>query len=189
MQNTKTDFFNKTLFQIRLALSLTLFVARVAIANLHRLLKNLKILLFLYILLFIQALLVIFYPKDKTPQQLLIRQEQITTQSNQLLNWEQIEDYRISGTENRLLKELESYRQFYQETNPVLFFNDGDRKQNNQQDSLQEIEEKNSYNNSLWGRDALINLALLNLALENHLEFEKFIDQALELDPNWQGWQ
>lgn len=37
-------------------------------------------------------------------------------------------------------------------------------------------------------RDALINLALLNLALNNHEKFEQHLEAAKQIDPNWQGF-
>lgn len=37
-------------------------------------------------------------------------------------------------------------------------------------------------------RDILINLALLELATSNQVEFKKFIEQAQLSDPNWSGW-
>lgn len=118
--------------------------------------KHYKILIFLYLVLFIQALLIIYQVKVSPPESPLMETAEYQKKIAGDLNLSKLKTYQLKAETKTLKQELNKYEE-------------------NQASSYQH-------------RDALINLALLNLALKNEDKYLEYLDQARQLDPNWPGF-
>lgn len=156
------------LFKIKLAVALFWFVVQLAVYKIIQLTKNFKILIFLYILLFIQALLVVFKAQEQTTPYSTQARERLTT-AQKIVNFQQLETEPIIMSRPRLEEEWLQYQE--------------------QINNLAAIHQPTQSPEQIKHRDLLINLALLNLALDQPDQFEDLILQAKKIDPNWQGWR
>lgn len=165
LSNTNSPQVKKTVsiifFKLKLILSLASFVLLLFLTSLAELVKNFKILIFLYIFLFIQALLIIFFPQKQIPTS--SDQNNFYETAAQTVNLNSMQTYSIDLDQNSVQEELIKYQEdIFIKTTPSTTIS--------------------------ASRDHLINRALLHLAIEQEPQFQKLIKQAKELDPNWEGW-
>jgi hypothetical protein len=146
-------------FKLKLLSSLLYFLGVFFVSQAKDILTKYKILISLYIFVFLQLLLVFFFPNPTTQPQKLLKHEDYLTITNAVFNLEQINTYPVEFQEEQIETEL-------------MKFNN-----NLSEEAV-----------SLPHRDQLINLALINLALNNEEEFREMFFKAKELDPNWNGW-
>lgn len=148
------------LFKLKLLSSLSYFLSILFFSITKKILKTYKILISLYIFLFLQLLLAIFKPQPIIKSQELINYESYATTVNQSFNLDQVNTYQIEFKKEEITLELEKY--------------------NNK------TSEEKTYPPH---RDQLINLSLINLALNKTEAFKDFAFKAKQLDPNWVGWK
>ncbi len=150
------------LFAGKLSTNLLYFITLLSLYKTASLLKAYKVMVFLYLILFSQILLIIFTAPGKPSSKNLISHSVYTDISENLINKTQIKTYDIKFHHASIQQELKRY-----ETKNVL----GKEKK------------------ALTHRDQLINQALLYLSLNQKDKFREKILQAKQLDPNWEGWQ
>lgn len=146
-------------FKLKLLASLLYFLGIFFVCQIKGLVAKYKILTSLYIFLFLQLLLVVFWPKTAKPPQSLLNHEDYLTVANAVFNLEKINTYPVEFQEEAIMLELARF---------------------NQESSGETV--------PLPHRDQFINLALIKLALNNESEFREMLIKAKQLDPNWTGW-
>ena len=160
--NKITGVLSAKFFKLKLITSLLFFIFFLFLSLLAESAKNFKVLIFLYIFLFIQALLIIFFPKK--PAHTNQNQDKFYETTTQVMDLSSTKTYSINFSQESIQEELKKYQEnFFTKTAP---------------DSPTNV-----------ARDYLINTALLNLATSQESEYQRLIKQAKELDPNWEGWR
>lgn len=118
--------------------------------------RSYKILIFLYLLIFIQVLLLVFQPNLKPSPPKISSEKKYRQKLGRELNLSSLQTYELKISANNAEDELARYER--------------------------DLELVGGH------RDILINLGMLNLALQNEESYQKYLNSARSIDPNWHGF-